>query len=81
MTLPTVRVVQYGFPARVRVTIDRPPREDGERVPREVLADDLRNVEEGMQVATEKLAERGARVGPWVPIGPNVRQAVVRGGA
>lgn len=78
MTTRTVRVVQAGWPRSVYVALDRPGIE---RMEREVLADDVSSIEQGMKLAESTLRERGARVGVWTPIGPSVREALVFGGS
>lgn len=76
MKSPCVRVVQYGFPPTVFAALDL-PTEDGTR--REVLADSVLSIAQGMEIAEAKLAERGLRAGPWEAIGPCVRDAAVLG--
>lgn len=73
--VPSVRVVRSGWPRTVHVAVHR----RGE--PREVLADPVTSIEEGQRVAEGALRARGQRVGQWMPIGPDVREALVFGGA
>ena len=72
------RVVMAGFPASVYATLDRSP--ERAEVEREVLADNLRSIEEGREIAEHELMVRGLRAGPWEPVGPCVLVARVEGG-